>query len=92
MCTDKVKAVVISKPVEECEMEPQSVCKQVTKLIPKLEPAQECVQVPKEACAMSKINPRKVQVPFIQNWCYDPNNFRIAPETAKNLDIKPQDY
>ena len=72
MCNEKVKAVIISKPVEECDMEPQSVCRQVTKLVPELVPQQECVQVPKEVCAMSKANPKKVKVPFIQNWCYDP--------------------
>ena len=72
MCSDKVKAVIVSKPVEECHMEPQKICKQSTKLIPKLEPKQECVQVPKEVCAMSKTRPEKIKVPFIQKWCYDP--------------------
>ena len=74
MCVDKVKAVIIRKPVEECDMEPQRVCKQVTKMVPGLVPQEECVQVPKEVCAMSKINPRKIKVPFIQNWCYDPKD------------------
>ena len=36
-------------------------------------PQEECVQVPKEVCAMSKINPKKIKVPFIKNWCYHPN-------------------
>ena len=89
VCNDKVKAVIISKPVEECDMEPQKVCKQVTKLVPELLPQEECVQVPKEVCAMSKINPKKIQVPFIQNWCYDPNNFRIAPEVTQPVQYDP---
>ena len=72
MCNDKVKAVIVSKPVEECHMEPQKICKQSTKLVPELVPTQECVQVPKEVCAMTKTNPHKIKIPFIQKWCYDP--------------------
>jgi len=72
VCNDKVKAVIVSKPVEECHMEPQKICKQSTKLVPELVPTQECVQVPKEVCAMTKTNPHKIKIPFIQKWCYDP--------------------
>ena len=71
VCNDKVKAVIVSKPFEECHMEPQKVCKQSTKLIPKLKPKQDCVQVPKEVCTMSKIKPTKKKIPFIQKLCYD---------------------
>ena len=42
----------------------------ITKLVPRLVPKQECVEVPKEICARSKINPRKVNKPAIQKWCY----------------------
>ena len=83
VCVDKVKAVIISKPVEECDMEPQRVCRQTTKLVPGLVPQEECVQVPKEVCAMSKINPKKIKVPFIKNWCYHPKEL----STALNLSL-----
>ena len=46
----------------------------VTKLVPRLVPKQECVDVPKEICARSKINPRKVNKPAIQKWCYQPGD------------------
>ena len=42
-----------------------------TKLVPRLVASQECVDVPKEICARSKINPRRVQKPAIQRWCYE---------------------
>ena len=85
VCVDKVKAVIISKPVEECDMEPQRECKQITKLVPGLVPQEECVQVPKEVCAMSKINPKKIKVPFIKNWCYDPKEFTTTTLPAPTL-------
>ena len=58
--------------MEQCDLEPQTTCRQMTKLVPALLPQEECVQVPKEVCALSKTNPKKIKIPFIQNWCYDP--------------------
>merc|ERR1711892_400315 len=60
-CQDKVKTVIVDSPIEECDMEPLRTCKHITKLVPKLEPTQECVDVPKEICARSKVNPKKVK-------------------------------
>merc|ERR1719315_893408 len=56
-CYDKVQTVVQDKPKEECSLEPQRDCKHVTKLVPKLEPTEECVDVPKEVCTRSRTNP-----------------------------------
>ena len=38
--------MVVSNPVEECELEPQQACTQATKLLPALRPVQQCVGVP----------------------------------------------
>ena len=35
-------------PEEICDLEPQRTCKHVTTLVPKLQPSEECVDVPKE--------------------------------------------
>jgi len=72
-CHDKVKTVVVENPVETCEVEPVRTCRHVTKLVPKLVPVQECADVPKEICARSKTNPRKVKKPVIKKWCYVPS-------------------
>ena len=79
-CRDKLKTVVVDNPVEECDMEPIRTCKwatsslpiprHITKLVPRLVATQECVDVPKEICARSKINPRRIRKPAIQKWCY----------------------
>jgi len=69
-CRDKVQTVVVDNPVEECDMEPINTCKHITKLVPRLVASLECVDVPKEICARSKINPTRVQRPAIQKWCY----------------------
>lgn len=73
-CHDKVKTVISENPVENCDMEPLRTCKHVTKLVPKLDTVKDCVDVPKEICAMSKVNPRRVKKPSIQKWCFTPES------------------
>merc|ERR1712181_70863 len=72
-CYDKVQTVVQDAPKEQCTLEPQRTCKHLTKLVPKLEPAEECVDVPKEVCTRSRTNPRKVKKPVVKKWCYIPS-------------------
>merc|ERR1711942_337817 len=72
-CYEKAQTVVSDSPQEQCSLEPQRTCKHVTKLVPKLEPAEECVDVPKEVCTRSRTNPRKVKKPVVQKWCYVPS-------------------
>merc|ERR1712180_368849 len=55
-CFEKTQTVVQDAPKEQCTLEPQRTCKHVTKLVPKLEPTEECVDVPKEVCTRSRTN------------------------------------
>jgi len=71
-CFDKKEVVIQEVPEETCNLEPQKSCKHVTKLVPLLKPSEECVDIPKEVCARSRTNPRKVQKPVIKKWCYVP--------------------
>ena len=73
-CENQVKAVVIAKPVEECDLEPQKTCRHVTKLVPYLRAVEECVDVPQEVCDVSRVNPVKRKRPSIQWWCIDPES------------------
>merc|ERR1712198_453978 len=72
VCYDKTQTIVQDAPKEECSLEPQRTRQHVTKLVPKLEPTEECVDVPKEVCTRSKSNPRKVKKPVVKKWCYVP--------------------
>jgi len=72
-CHTKAKTLVVENPVETCDVEPIRTCKHVTKLVPVLVPVEECADVPKEICARSKTNPRKVNKPVIKKWCYVPS-------------------
>merc|ERR1712064_14531 len=81
LCNDKMKTVVVANPVEECDLEPQETCKQVTKLVPQLQPRQECVQVPKEVCATSRVEPEIKLIPYIQKWCFKPDDHLPHPTT-----------
>ena len=65
-CFDKQQTIVQDAPKEECSLEPQRTCKHVTKLVPKLEPTEECVDVPKEVCTRSRTNPRPVKKPVVK--------------------------
>merc|ERR1712168_1423700 len=71
-CFPKKETVVQEVPEETCNLEPQKSCKHVTKLVPLLKPTEECVDIPKEVCARSRTNPRKVQKPVVKKWCYVP--------------------
>ena len=73
-CENQVKAVVVAKPVEECDLEPQKTCRHVTKLVPYLRAVEECVDVPQEVCGVSRVNPVKRKRPSIQWWCIDPED------------------
>jgi len=83
-CQNRVKAVVSSKPLELCDLEPIKQCRHVTKLVPQLKAITECTNVPKEICATSKINPTRIARPAIQKWCYTPDSpttqFTPTPE------------
>ncbi|QQP50682.1 Uncharacterized protein FKW44_011782 [Caligus rogercresseyi] len=72
-CFDKKETIVQEVPEEQCNLEPQKSCKQVTKLVPLLKPVEECVDIPKEVCSRSRKNPRKVQKPVVKKWCYVPS-------------------
>merc|ERR1712179_875613 len=72
-CYDKTQTIVQDAPKEQCSLEPQRTSKHVTKLVPKLEPKEECVDVPKEVCTRSRTNPRKVKKPVVKKWCYVPS-------------------
>ena len=50
-------------------MTPLRVCRPVTKLIPQLVPTQTCMDVPREVCSKSKVNPRRVKRPVIRKVC-----------------------
>ena len=47
-CYDKATTVVQDAPKEQCTLELQRTCKHVTKMVPKLEATEQCVDVPKE--------------------------------------------
>merc|ERR1711868_29355 len=71
-CFDRKETVIQEVPEETCNLEPQRICKHVTKLVPLLKPVEECVDIPKEVCSRSRTNLRKVQKPVVKKWCYVP--------------------
>jgi len=81
VCVDKVKTILVDNPVEDCNLEPIRTCKHVTKLVPSLVASQDCIDVPKEICTRSKINPTKIKKPSIQKWCYRPSNNITIPSS-----------
>merc|ERR1712172_28426 len=71
-CHDKVLTSLVDVPEEHCDLNPQKICKFVTKLVPKLAPKHECTIVPKETCLLKFTTPRQEEVPLQTRWCLDP--------------------
>merc|ERR1712088_24810 len=71
-CHDKVLTSLVDVPEEHCDLNPQKICKFVTKLVPKLAPKHECTIVPKETCILKFTTPRQEDVPLQTRWCLDP--------------------
>ena len=59
----------MDKPEETCDLNPQSVCRLQTKLVPKLEPVEECEYQPKEFCQMKFSAPKRIPKPLKIKWC-----------------------
>merc|ERR1712180_210563 len=71
-CHDKVLTSLVDVPEEVCDLNPQKICKFVTKLVPKLKPEHQCTIVPKETCTLKFNTPKQVPKPLLTKWCLDP--------------------
>merc|ERR1712168_1695179 len=71
-CHEKVITSLVDVPEEVCDLNPQKLCKFVTKLVPSLSPKHECTIVPKETCHLKFTQPKQVPKPLQTRWCLDP--------------------
>lgn len=78
-CQERSQTVVTEVPEETCSLEPQKICKHVTKLVPNLVARENCIDIPKEVCSRSRTNPRKVAKPVVKKWCYN----SLGPKPTK---------
>ena len=89
-CFERTQTVVGDQPEESCNLDPQTTCKHVTKLAPRLEEVEVCFDVPKEVCVRSEVNPRKVAQPVLKKWCYVPQCDNECKEAAAKGECLPQ--
>merc|ERR1712226_1650061 len=100
-CHDKTLVSLVDVPEEHCDLNPQKICKYVTKLVPKLSPKHECTIVPKETCILKFSPPAQVDKPLQTRWClddtpaspgesYDEDNALGEPLTALGSQSLPQ--
>ena len=73
VCHNKTVDIGIDSPEEVCDLQPQKMCKQVYRLVPKLNPQEVCEEVPREVCFTTLKNPRKVSTPLLTKWCFKPD-------------------
>jgi hypothetical protein len=85
-CHDQEVTSVIDIPEEVCDLNPQKICKFITKLVPKLEPVQECSSVPKESCQLKFSKPEVAKTPLITKWCLDEDDLEIEETERSNAD------
>ena len=72
-CHDKVIGTVVEVPEEQCDLNPQKICRLVTKLVPRLKPTPQCTIVPQEVCTVKSSSPRVIKKPLLTKWCLDEN-------------------
>jgi len=79
-CTNESTACNIDysqdPPQEECVLT-EKVCTTTTKMVPRTEQAEDCVDVPKEVCTRSNANPQEITKKVVKRTCYNPVN--VAP-------------
>ena len=71
-CHEKTITSLVDVPEEVCDLNPQKVCKYITKLVPRLSPEHQCTIVPKETCHLKFTAPTPVDKPLQTKWCLDP--------------------
>lgn len=85
VCRKKLRTIVHQVPEESCRLEPRRVCNTVTKLLPRLEEKEECVQVPREVCTRLRNNPRKEKKPVVKQWCFVANTLNRTNKKETNI-------
>jgi len=82
-CTNESTACNINysqdPPQEECVLT-EKVCTTTTKMVPRTEQAEDCVDVPKEVCTRSNANPQEITKKVVKRTCYNPVD--VAPTTT----------
>ena len=69
VCRNGIKNIIQEIPEEKCNLIPKKVCSLVTKLVPKIKTKNTCMDIPREICAMVKVNPRVIDKPIIKRVC-----------------------
>jgi len=72
VCHNKTIDIAIDSPEEVCDLQPQKMCKQIYRLVPKLEPQEICEDVPREVCFTTLQNPQPTTTPLLTKWCFTP--------------------
>jgi len=72
VCHNKTVDIGIDSPEEVCDLQPQKMCKQAYRLVPKLAPQEICEDVPREVCFTTLQNPHPVSTPLLTKWCFTP--------------------
>lgn len=86
-CHDKQIDTLVDIPEEVCDLNPQKICRLVTRLVPSLKPERECTIVPKETCNLKFSQPRVEKKPLRTEWCLDesPVQTESSPEEGNGI-------
>ena len=80
-CNQKMMVSTIQKPSEVCDLQPQTHCRLITRLVPHLIQKEVCRNVPKEMCHLALGNPHTVKKPMRLRWCtkHKPESLKKTP-------------
>ncbi len=89
-CNLKMMVSTIQQPSEVCDLQPQTHCRLITRLVPHLLQKEVCRNVPKEMCHLSLANPHMVRKPLKLRWCTkNPPEGANLPQQAPPPSYKP---
>jgi hypothetical protein len=87
VCNEKMMVSTIQQPSEVCDLQPQTHCRLVTRLVPHLIQKEVCRAVPKEMCHLTLANPHLVKKPMRLRWCT-----KTPPEGHAALNLPVPSY
>jgi len=100
-CHDKQVDTLVDIPEEVCDLNPQKICRLVTRLVPSLKPERECTIVPQETCNLKFSQPTVEKKPLRTEWCLDDTSeanesvaqggFEIQGRTESPVQTIPQE-
>jgi len=93
-CMTKTLVSTSYKPVETCDLQPQTHCTIITKPVPQLKVVPNCYTEEKEVCKRKQGEPKQVGKQVLVKWCKradEPGNNQVSNSVTDVVRLRDQD-